>query len=437
MPVGDNPKDWPEQMRGDSHLLFHVAQALGLEAEDDASFGKPKRSDMVGIAVSGGSDSLALLHLFAAGAAQMGFTPKAVTVDHALRPESRAEATHVGAICAGLGIAHEVLVWDHGAIAGNLQDQARRARYRLLGDWARRHKISDVMIGHTADDQAETFLMGLSRAAGLDGLTGMRPNWTEGGVTFRRPLLGVQRAELQRYLTQKGQVWVDDPSNDNDRFARVKARQVLKALKPLGITVDRLTESIAHLASAQAALQRATLDAWKLYGRQEAGALHIARRDFIQLGDEIRRRLLLAAIQWLGNDTYAPRGSKIANLGLALGKGRDATLNGCRFHFGSDILSIYREAKAVKAVHCPTTEIWDKRWQVIGPHADGLTIRALGAEGLAGCPDWRDLKISRDVLMVSPAIWQGDRLVAAPLAGNHRGWQAKPVRDLNEVILSH
>ncbi len=435
MPVGDDPYDWLKQMGEDFHLLFHVARAFGYAGE--AGYEAPARSGPVGIAVSGGSDSLALLHLFATDAARMGGRLQAVTVDHALRPESGSEAARVGEICAGLGVPHQVLRWEHGAIAGNLQDQARRARYGLMADWARAQGISQVMIGHTADDQAETFLMGLSRAAGLDGLTGMRRAWDEGGVTFRRPLLGVTRAALRAYLTRQGIAWIDDPSNDNDRFARVKARRALKALKPLGISVDRLVETIDHLAAAQHGLQTAAADAWRRFGREEAGALLIARRDWSGLESEVQRRLLIAAIAWLANDDHAPRGTKLVNLGLALDRQQDATLNGCRFRFQEQTLSICREARAVKALECATTELWDKRWQMDGPHAEGLTIRALGTEGLAACTGWRDLKIRRDALLVSPAIWQRQTLIAAPIAGKPNGWKAILGRSLNDVLLSH
>ena len=97
----------------------------------------PHRDCRVGVAVSGGSDSLALLHLITAVAPEMGWQVHSVTVDHGLRPEAAAEAAEVGKISAVLGVVHDVLVWDHGKVAGNIQDQARRARLDLIGAWAR------------------------------------------------------------------------------------------------------------------------------------------------------------------------------------------------------------------------------------------------------------------------------------------------------------
>ena len=388
---------------------------------------------VLGVAVSGGSDSLALLHLCHG----LGLACHAVTVDHALRAGSAAEAVKVAEICTGLGVPHQILRWDHGAIVGNLQDQARRARYALLADWARGLGLARVLIGHTADDQAETFLMGLTRAAGLDGLTGMRPAWDEAGVRFQRPLLGQTRADLRAYLSRAGVAWTEDPSNDNDRFARVRARRVLAALAPLGITVAQLKDSIGHLARAQAALHSATLTAWQSCGVELAGALHLRRAAFADLPPEIQRRLLLAVIGWYSGKDYAPRGQKMARLSQALAQGEDRTLQGCCFRIRGESLLILREPAAVKDLVVPTDEIWDNRWQMIGPHAPDLTLRALGSAGLAAIKDWRACEISRDALLVSPAIWRKDALIAAPIAGFMNGWQAKLVRSLNQSMLSH
>ncbi len=397
---------------------------------------KPPKGS-IGIAVSGGSDSLALLHIMAEAAPHFGLTLRAATVDHDLRQGSAAEAAEVAKICQTLGIPHDILLWQHGTIAGNLQDQASRARYGLLADWAAQNGVSDVMIGHTADDQAETFLMGLAREAGLDGLSGMRNYWNSGELRFHRPLLSQTRADLRAYLTRRGVVWVDDPSNDNERFMRVKARRALKALKPLGITVERLASTIENLATAQSGLIKATYDVWEKIGQQTAGALHVPVRDLRFAGQEVERRLLLAAIKWLSGADYAPRAHKMTTLEMAIGQGRDATLGGCRFRVKDKQLTITREARAVAGIECPTTEIWDNRWQITGSHAPDLTIRALGADGLRAVKDWRLSGISRDALIVSPGIWRNSTLIAAPIAGFSNGWAAKPHVSFASFILSH
>ena len=184
---------------------------------------------MIGVALSGGGDSTALLHLRLAA----GFRVEAVTVDHRLRADSAAEAAAVGEWCRVLGVRHEIRVWEHGAVEGNLMDQARRARMALIAGWAEARGIGVVALGHTRDDVAETVLMGLSRAAGIAGLSGMRREFDAGRVRVHRPLLDAGREELRAWLRGQGIRWVDDPTNENDRFTRVKARKALAALAPL------------------------------------------------------------------------------------------------------------------------------------------------------------------------------------------------------------
>lgn len=426
MSVGESG-DGPAPAWEDAWLLHCAEHAF-------AVFWRPK---VVGLAVSGGSDSMAMLHLMARAAPRAGWAVQAVTVDHALRPGSADEARFVTGVCAGLGVPHDVLVWDHGEIARNLQDQARRARYGLIADWAKAQGIGHVAVAHTADDQAETFLMGLSRAAGLDGLSGMRRDWTEGGVVFRRPFLMQSRAELRAWLTRHGQDWRDDPSNENDRFARVKARRALKALKPLGITVDRLSETIHHLSMALGVVNNATAKAFRRIGQETAGAVMLDRAQFERLDPELSRRILVAALRWMSGGGYAPRADAVERLEEAISQARDATLAGCRIRVTDAAIRILREPRAAARAACPSTGLWDNRWHLSGPHAPGLEIRALGVEGLRLCPDWRAAGLPRDVLIVSPAVWDGAQLVAAPLARKSCGWTATIDRSLAEFILSH
>jgi tRNA(Ile)-lysidine synthase len=365
----------------------------------------------IGVALSGGGDSTALLHLCRAA----GFRVEAVTVDHALRAESAAEAASVAAWCAALGVRHEVRVWEHGAVSGNLMDAGRRARMRLIGDWARDRGIGVVALGHTRDDQAETFLMGLSRVAGLDGLSGMRRGWDEGDIRFHRPLLDAGREELREWLRGQGICWIDDPTNENDRFTRVKARKALVALAPLGITGERLAEVAGHLAQAQAALGMQVAAAAGQWVEEQAGALRIGAGLWAE-PVEVQRQVVVAALLWLTRATYAPRAGEVERLRAAMMAGRDATLAGCLFRRGW----LMREPRAVGGP-VPVGQVWDGRWVVTGPEGD---VRALGAEGLRQVPGWRDTGLPRDVLQVTPGVWQGDRLLAAPLAGVSAGWQA-------------
>ncbi|MFZ1468064.1 MAG: tRNA lysidine(34) synthetase TilS [Paracoccaceae bacterium] len=394
--------DWLAALGEDAPLLIRAQSAFARVG------GTPAH---IGVAVSGGSDSMAMLHLMARAASHTAWNLRAVTVDHGLRPEAAEEAAFVAQACVDLGLPHDVLVWDHGAIDGNLMQAASRARYALMADWAVGLGIAQVTLAHTADDQAETFLMGLSRAAGLDGLTGMRQHWTEAGVTFCRPFLHQTRAELRGFLTRHGLSWVDDPTNDNDRFTRVKARRALKALKPLGITVDRLSSVIHNLAMAQGALHDAVARAGAEGVTETAGSLRFGPGALG--GPEVQRRLLIAMIAWIGGNPHPPRESKIAALRLAVLQERDATLGGVRIRWKEGTCTVSREARAVGGP-VPAGHLWDGRWQVSAASGE---ISALGAAGLRQCPDWRALGLPRQVLEVTPAVWQADRLIAAPCAG--------------------
>ena len=361
--------------------------------------------ETIGIAVSGGGDSTALLHL----ALEAGLRVKAVTVDHRLRDGSEAEAAGVAQVCTGLGVDHAVRVWEHGSdIPGNLMDAARKARLALISDWARGRGIRHVALGHTRDDQAETVLMGLARVAGVAGLSGMRRMWSEGGVTFHRPLLGAGREELRDWLRARGLVWVDDPTNDNPRFTRIKARRVLGALSPLGITAAGLADVAGHLAAVQEVVAASVRQAAEQHVVQVAGALRIGEGLWAEPG-EVQRQVVGAAIGWLSGAAYAPRAADLARFVAAMAAGRDATLQGCRARRGW----LLREARALGGA-VPVGQVWDGRWTVLGTAGE---VRALGAAGLGQCPDWRALGLPRQVLEVTPGVWQGDRLIAAPSAG--------------------
>ncbi len=336
-------------------------------------------------------------------------------MDHRLRPESAAEAASVGAVCRALGVPHEVRVWEHGEVPGNLMDAARKARTRLIGDWARTRQIGVVALGHTQDDVAETVLMGLSRSAGVAGLSGMRAAWEVEGLRFVRPLLTAGREQLRGWLRAERIGWVDDPTNEDDRYTRVKARTALAALEPLGITAERLADVAANLRRVQDALavQVAAAGQWV---KEEAGALRFDAGVWTE-PSEVQRQVVIAAVLWLGGADYAPRAAEVDRLKMALLEGKDATLAGCRAR-GGWLMREPRDVGGPVAVG----QTWDGRWLVQGPAAE---LRPLGAEGLRQLKDWRKARLPREVLLVTPGVWDGDRLLAAPLAGHSADWKVR------------
>lgn len=390
----------------------------------------------LGVAVSGGSDSSALLHLLHIWTQSVGVTLSAVTVDHGLRKAAAAEAKAVGEICAGLGVDHTVLNWTGWDGKGNLQDQARQARYRLMTEWAQQRGISTIALGHTLDDQAETFLLRLARGSGVDGLSGMQTSHKAGGINWVRPALSVERQPLRDFLTRQQIGWIDDPSNEDTRFDRVKARKILKTLAPLGIDAARLASTAAALQPARDALECQTQAAAQSISEVQAAGVVLNLAGFTALHPEIQSRLLSHALRWVSSSRYPPRRTALQDLQAAVLSQKSSTLRGCRILVNKSEIRIMREHQAVKDVTCSTDAIWDTHWQFSGVHQSDLQLRALGEQGIAHCPDWRDAGLTRASLLASPAVWQNQRLIAAPLAGFSNEWRLKTLFGLDHFISS-
>nr|WP_253944180.1 tRNA lysidine(34) synthetase TilS [Pseudogemmobacter hezensis] len=393
----------------------------------------------IGVAVSGGGDSIALLHLIARAAPHFGLTAEAATINHHLRPEAAEEAAFVADVASGLGLAHQTLNWNAHPETGNLMQAAGQARLDLLATWAKARGIATVFLGHTADDQAETFLMGLSRASGIDGLTGMRPSFEHAGVQFWRPLLQTGRASLRDFLTRHSLPWCEDPSNQDDRYTRVRIRKALPDLAALGITLSALRETISNLTDVQDMLRHSLAEGFARFGTEEAGSLNLARADFAASPAELQRRLFVSAARWISGNRHPPRAETVSQSLTEALRGRGSTFGGCLIRVTAQNIRIFREPQAAQARQAwQPGMIWDHRWKISGPARPGLEVRALTAAGLAQVRDWRDSGLRRDAVIVSPGLWQGERLIAAPLLPQFaHEWCADLYPSFGSFILSH
>jgi tRNA(Ile)-lysidine synthase len=279
----------------------------------------------IGVAVSGGPDSLALL-LLAAEARPLEV--EAATVDHALRPESRAEAEMVAQVCGRLGIPHRTLTasWDEKPESA-IQERARIMRYRLLGDWAHERGLTTLLTAHHVDDQAETFLMRLARGAGVKGLAGMR-RVTRGpwsALTLVRPLLGWRHSDLEAVCAAAGINPIQDPSNEDEQFERVRVRKALADAEL--VDAAAIAESASHLAEADGALHWATTIEWERAVEESDGQIVYRPTDTPR---EIRRRIIRRAILKLATEGGGAelRGREIDQILAALRTGKRATLRG-------------------------------------------------------------------------------------------------------------
>lgn len=280
----------------------------------------------LGIAVSGGPDSLALLLL--ANAARPGRI-EAATVDHGLRAESAEEAAMVARLCRTLGVAHRILIADWPKPpTSNVQAEARAMRYRLLNEWAIERGLAALATAHHADDQAETLLMRLLRGAGVAGLGGTRRKRAlSEQVQLIRPMLAWRKAELQDLALDAGLTPADDPGNRDMKHDRSRIRLLLQSADWLDPA--RLAASASAIRDADEALDWALAPLIEERIQRKGGELTIDPAD---LPRELKRRLLLAAFAELG--AAPPRGSELMRALDALGAGQTVTLSGLKLQGG-------------------------------------------------------------------------------------------------------
>lgn len=295
-----------------------------------APLGPFESRPILAVAVSGGRDSLALSLLAHDWAVARGGEAIGLTVDHGLRPEAAGEASATQAILQGQGMACEILRWTGTKPARGLQAAARAARYRLLFSACRRRGILHLLAAHHAEDQAETVTMRAAHGSGPDGLAGMAAVVERRDARLLRPLLGVRRASLTAYLQARGLTWIDDPSNSDPRFERVRIRES-GAFASGGRIAEGMQRPHREAGVAEAAVATLEFD--------EEGAAALDRDGLLGLRPGAADRLLSRVVQAIGQLDHPPRRDRLARARARLaqtssrgksGKGQDFTLSGCR-----------------------------------------------------------------------------------------------------------
>lgn len=380
----------------------------------------------LGVAVSGGGDSVALLAVLVAFARDHDIDLHAITIDHGVRAGAQSEIDLVAELCKGWKVPHHVARWTGWQGEGNFQAEARSARYALMAEWAEAQDIKHIALGHTADDQAETFLMRLARGAGVDGLSAMAPRRVDRGITWLRPFLETERATLRSFLRAEEVRWCEDPSNENRDYQRIRARDALKALAPLDITVSGLVQVSQNMAKAREALRWQAFIAARDIVTCRDGIIAFDRRGFHALPEEIERRLIAHSVQWVSGSPYGPRGPAVARTLASARDGASSTLDGCQVMPREGVLWVFREFNAVRDLSAGLGEIWDNRWRVTGPARQGhsVAVRALGPDGIDRLADWRASGLPREALASTPSVWDGAEMRAAPVAKSDPDWHA-------------
>ncbi|ACZ38212.1 tRNA lysidine(34) synthetase TilS [Sphaerobacter thermophilus] len=295
--------------------------------------------DCVLIGFSGGADSLALTaSLQAIHAAGRGPRPLALHVNHRLRPEADADAERAVALGEAMGVPVTVVPVDVGAwdrvLREGTESAARAARYAALASAAREWGVRWVAVAHTANDQAETVLLRLARGAGLDGLAGMReqshrpvpldPDESEVvPLWLLRPLLGLTRAQVERYVRARGLVPIEDASNVSPVYRRNLVRHsVLPELERVAPGVIETIARTATLLADDAAYLQAAAEAAgaDIVGR--AGRLvTVAREPLRNLHPALQRRVLILAAREAGVDPAGPTAERVEALRRAAVEG--------------------------------------------------------------------------------------------------------------------
>jgi tRNA(Ile)-lysidine synthase len=346
------------------------------------------------LAVSGGSDSMGMLLAFhrTVTGAHPGILISAATVDHRLRPEAADEAAAVAAFCAGLGIDHRILPWIGEKPSSGIQAAARLARYSLLADEAGRIGAGAVLTAHTLDDQFETVQMRADRQSetGAFGAAGMAPQMLFGKKTWVvRPFLNCRRADLRHYLKAQDVDWIDDPSNADPRYERVRQRSKTSLDTSDEWEFLRRTETAATMRGDRAELVAAAIDA---HASQWRCALFVMRDDGT-LSQSLFAEAVAELIALAGGLVYPIAGPKMVKLRTFL----DEAKPGSRLALGRCIVMrragnvlIWREDRgfADLLVEPRSAAIWDERFRVENP-----TDRPVLITRMAAMTDSEDLDV--------------------------------------------
>ncbi|HXV24983.1 MAG TPA: tRNA lysidine(34) synthetase TilS [Alphaproteobacteria bacterium] len=389
------------------------------------------------VAVSGGSDSLALAVLAQEWVRGRSGSLLSLIVDHGLRSNSAAEAEQVRGWLETRGLAAVVLsasARDRAAERGSIQERARRLRYRLLIERCIDAGIAHLLLAHHRDDQAETVLMRMVRGSGLRGMAAIAPvslaPGSGGRVRLLRPLLAVSKARLRATLEAVGQPWIEDPTNLDPSHERVRWRALMPLLAAAGADPQTIAAGAARMAEERAALDRAAAS-WLAGAASPSRLGHVRVRldDLAELAQPVAEAAFVHLLGAVGGGAYPPRRESLRALieSLRHRPGRlTRTLAGCVLSAGQSRLLATREPAAVaeRVTARPGLILWDGRFELCleGPPARlrAVTIAGLGPGGLAelrlrlrrlGAPQ---PEAPARQLQALPALWQGNRLMEVP-----------------------
>ncbi len=338
----------------------------------------------VALAVSGGSDSMALLRLVHAWAVVQKQPPgiTVLTVDHGLRAGSGAEASRVADWAGALHRHHVSLQWTGDKPATGIQAKARNARYDLMAGWCRANAADALLTAHTMEDQAETVLMRLIRTDSPDSLAGIPLQGQWNGLPVLRPLLALRRQALREYLSSAGQEWIEDPSNRDQRFERVRVREKIAELNGSAMSVERLSALAQSCARTAMLLDRCAAQWISLWVKEtNAGVCHVPDEPFRPLPLALQQRILCRIVSHYGGGKLKPERDELRCLTLWVTDKFGATPSRCTL--AGAILGkrkaefwVTRETARIDAapqiMPASGNMLWDGRFSIAAPEGSSI-----------------------------------------------------------------
>ena len=297
----------------------------------------------IAVAVSGGSDSMALTLLANEWAKKNVVEFTALTVDHRLRVEAKDEAEQVSKWLAKYEIKHKTLTYQGEIPTSNIEAIAREYRYQLLCNYVKENKIDYLFIAHNMDEQTETFFLNLSQGSGVYGLCAMPKITIKNDIKIVRPMLKFTKDEIKEYLNSQNQQWIEDPSNQDDKYKRVRIRKLKSLLDDLELSNERLSKTMQNMERAKETIEFFADECIKNSVSSNGKNIIINRDKFIYYPSEIGLRVLANIIQNLSKTNYPPRFESLEMLykkikDASLGHG--ITLAGLKISFDKD-MNIY------------------------------------------------------------------------------------------------
>ena len=377
----------------------------------------------IGLAVSGGGDSIAMLNLASEWASLKKKSIKVVTVNHNLRNEAKKEAIFTRELVKKLGHTHTILEWKKLSDGGNLQAEASFARKNLISNWAKLNNIKTVLLAHTLDDQVETILMRFTRGSGVDGLVGMKKISKLKGICWYRPLLKMCRDDLRIFLKIKNVQWIEDPTNQDRKYLRVKTRDAIKQLQQFGINTNLLINTSKRMENAKAVLNDVAADAFNKYVTlKKWGDVEVNKEIFSSFREDTFLRILAGIIRGISGSIYRPRYTDLLNFTDAiLNKNFKArTLSGVLVRGINEKKIVLRREPSYPFFISDLRSkefIWDGRWKISVSRSlkKFEHIGPLGNCGYLQIKKYVEKNQSIEGFLSTPTLFKKDIVVSSPM----------------------